>query len=47
MDLSFCDRCGFAAQGALACVFCGADLSGSGKSPSAIGWVAEATQMGA
>lgn len=46
--MSFCQTCGFAAQGATACVFCGADLSGAGsKAPSQIGWVAEATQMGA
>jgi hypothetical protein len=45
--MSFCQTCGFAAQGASACVFCGADLSGAGKAPSQIGWVAEATQMGA
>lgn len=45
--MSFCQNCGFAAQGALACVVCGSDLSGSGKSPSQIGWVNEATHVGA
>jgi serine/threonine protein kinase len=45
--MSFCQNCGFAAEGALACVICGANLSGSGKSASQIGWTNEATHVGA